>query len=394
MEVRLSMCPVGFMDRAVVIGRAVWLLDPACVFPRRVSGQLVYQVSIPGQGSVNLSPADILCIHGLGYDGIMGYSIAALGRQSIGQALALQRFRAAFYANGTQASIALQHPGTLSPSAFENLRKSFASRHSGANNAWKPLILEEGIQVKELSFDAQKSQVQETASWNVSEIARWFRISPMKIGDHSHATYSNFEQSAISHVVDCLTPWAERLEQEAESKLLSPTEDLEIEHDFSELLRGDNAARADYHAKLVAGGIESRNEARAAEGLPPITDGDEVFCPVNTQPLSKMMNPTPAPVASSPVPLASLNPTKDPTKEPAGQDNQAGDTQQAARAILEKELERLRHTAIDKKRRGKYDAVEHRAVTASSIGPICQLGGLDADAELDDYMRSIADAGK
>ena len=53
-------------------------------------------------------PQDILHVRGIGWDGIRGYSVITMARQSIGTALATDRNVARFYANGGRVPYVLE----------------------------------------------------------------------------------------------------------------------------------------------------------------------------------------------------------------------------------------------------------------------------------------------
>jgi hypothetical protein len=58
-------------------------------------------------------------------------------------------------------------------------------------------------------------------------------------------------------------------------------DDLEIEFDFSNLMRGDAASRSAYYQSGIQNGWLTRNEARIAENLNPIEGLDEPLRPLN-----------------------------------------------------------------------------------------------------------------
>jgi hypothetical protein len=78
-----------------------------------------------------------------------------------------------------------------------------------------------------------------------------------------------------------MTPWAERWEASIESDLLFDGEELEIEFDFANLMRGDAASRSSYYQSGIQNGWLTRNEARIAENLNPLTGLDEPLRPLN-----------------------------------------------------------------------------------------------------------------
>jgi hypothetical protein len=101
------------------------------------------------------------------------------------------------------------------------------------------------------------------------------------IADLERATFSNIEQQSLEFVMHTMTPWAERWEASIESELLLEGDDIEIEFDFANLMRGDAASRSSYYQSGIQNGWLTRNEARVSENLNPIDGLDQPLRPLN-----------------------------------------------------------------------------------------------------------------
>ena len=269
-------------------GRLVglWPITPDRVSVERKNG--VKQFQIDG-GQKTLTAEQILHIPGLGYDGLVGYSPITVAREAISLGLAAQEHGARFFSNGATTSGALEHPGRIGPDAIKNLRASFTERHVGSSNAHKPIILEEGMKWHQLSVSNVDSQFLETRKFQISEIARVFRIPPHLIGDLDRATFSNIEQQSIDFVVHTLRPWLVRIEQALNWELFDEGERKEYfcEFNVDGLLRGDSAARSSFYTSLFNIGVLSVNDIREKENMNPVDDGDKRFVPMNMTSLDK-----------------------------------------------------------------------------------------------------------
>lgn len=226
---------------------------------------------------------DIFNLHGLGGDGIIGYSIARIGLESIGLALAAQTYGAAFFGNSTRGSGALVHPGKLSVDARGALREQWTQQYVGPENAHKPMILQEGMKWEPFSIPPEEAQFLETRHLQVEEMARWFRITPHKLQHLLRATFSNVESLSIEYVNETLSPWCTRWEQEADRRLFTEAEQRVFftDHDMRALLKGDLNARSEFNARMFQVGAMSQNDIREAEGMNPIPNGDVYYVPVN-----------------------------------------------------------------------------------------------------------------
>lgn len=235
---------------------------------------------------------EIMHLQGLGFDGIYGYSVIAMARQSLELAGNAELFGSKFFQNGARPGIILKHPGRLSDKAYERLLQSWESRHQGVSNANRAAILEEGIDVKEIGIPPQDAQFLETRKFQRSEIAALFRVPPHMVGDLERATFSNIEQQGIEFVTYALRVWLTIWEQTIFRDLLSVTErrNYFARHALTDLLRGDTAARYAGYASGLANGWLSINDVREMEDMNEIDGGDQYLRPLNLTPISTTTN--------------------------------------------------------------------------------------------------------
>jgi len=87
-----------------------------------------------------------------------------------------------------------------------------------------------------------------------------------------------------------IRPYLERYEEAFKQALLSPTERtrMEIEFDFQEFLRPDQAERIKTYGEAVSKGVMTPNEARAFEGWQPLAGGDNAFMQQQMIPLDML----------------------------------------------------------------------------------------------------------
>ena len=137
-------------------------------------------------------------------------------------------------------------------------------------------ILPQGIDFQSISISPEDSQLLETRQYNVIEIARFFNISPVKLFDYSHVSYSTLEQTSLSYLQDTILPFTQLMEDEFNKKLFKPSQvgNIGVDFDFSVLIQTDKKSEAEYYRTLITNGVISINEARNKLGLTPV-EGDE-----------------------------------------------------------------------------------------------------------------------
>jgi HK97 family phage portal protein len=293
---------------------ALWPVEPDRVSPARDENwKLVYRVQNPTGPQSVLRPDAILHVPGLGFDGVTGYSVARLARESIGLGLATERYGSTWFGSGARPGGVIRHPAKLSEGAKKNIRDSFGALHGGLDRSHTTAVLEEGMDFKTLSVPPEDSQFLGTREFQREEIALWFNLPPMKLWSSKTATYASSEQFAVDFVVHTLRPWWVRWEQEFRRKLLLPSERDRIvpEHLADGLLRGDTESRTKALTMQFLNGALNLDEWRAAENRNPLPDGlgQVHFVPVNIQPVEKHTEepePPPSPPAG-PAPSPSGN---------------------------------------------------------------------------------------
>ena len=158
-------------------------------------------------------------------------------------------------------------------------------------------MIPQGGKFEKITIPNNEAQFIESRKFQVTEIARWFRVPPHMIADLDRATFSNIEHQSLEFVQHTLRPWLVRWEQELNRKLFPDDEDTGqpspyyVEFNVDGLLRGDVKARADYYVKGRQWGWLSANDVRRMENMPPIQDGDVYVSPQNMQPASQAANP-------------------------------------------------------------------------------------------------------
>ncbi len=272
--------------------RALFLIAPDRVRPGRLDdGTLAYEIRQSNGDNVLLPASRVLHFRGMGFDGIEGYSVIEVGAQSMGLGMAMERYGSEFFGNGAHAGGVLEHPGTLDDETHDRMRKSLQET-TGPGNWHTPLILEDGIQWKSVTIKPSDAQLIESRKFQITEIARWFRIQPHKLADLEKATIANIEEQNIEFVTDTIMPWAVRFEQEVNAKLLKQPK-IFSRFKLEGLLRGDIKSRNEANKIGREWGWLSANDIRTREDMNPIPakqGGDVYLVPMNMQSSERLLD--------------------------------------------------------------------------------------------------------
>lgn len=256
---------------------------------RDAQGELWYRVQPLVGAQYILSPADIIHIPSLGYDGIRSPSpITYAARQSVGTSLAAGEYSARFFSNGARPDFALKMAGNLTEDQAKLLRATWGERHSGVANSHLPAILTGGLEVQQLTMSAVDSQILQTSSWSLEEICRILGVPPFMVGSTEKSTSwgTGQENMGRGFVKYTLLRDLRKIEQEFNRKLWPSREKYFVEFDVSGIERGD--LKSENEALRIAIGRAGEpgwltiNEARHLKLLPPIDGGDVLNAGMNT----------------------------------------------------------------------------------------------------------------
>ena len=250
------------------------------------NGRLMYQYQLPNEVRW-FSDAEIWHLGSLGADGRIGYSLISLHRQGVGLALAQEAYAARFFGNNARPGGVLEHPQRLSPEAHKTLRDDWERMHQGLERSHKVAILEEGVKWQDIGVSQRDAQYIEGRKFQVTEIARMFRIPPHMIADLERATFSNIEHQGLEFVMYSMMPWFVNWEQSIEQFLMTERDRQRhfVEFLVDGLLRGDTATRYAAYSIGRQNGWLSANDIRELENMNPIEGGDEYFMPLNLLPM-------------------------------------------------------------------------------------------------------------
>ena len=269
-------------------------IQPSQVTPdREKTGQkrLVYVVKEDGVADKTYTlkpdkPHDLLVLRGLGWDGMVGYGVITMARQSIGSAIAAERNVARFWANGGRMPYLLKlAQDWKTDQDGEKFRADWEQMYSEPGRS--PMVPPK-IEYQQIGLNLKDQQMLESRLFSIHEICRWFLVSPHLVGDLSRATFSNIEQLALEFVKMTLHTHITAWEQELWRCVLTPEEKSQgyfFKYNVNALLRGDFQTRMTGYSTMLQNGIASVNEVRELEDWNPVDGGDDHHIQLNMQTL-------------------------------------------------------------------------------------------------------------
>ena len=244
----------------------------------KITGTLFYQ--IPKISKSLVEPINVLHIFINSKDGINGISVLDYAYNTINLNANAEKAAQEYFSSGllVKGILSTSSP-RLTKDQRNGIRESWNESQLG-NGVGIP-VLEQGMTYQPISSNSRDAQLLETRLYNVTEVARWFNISPVLLGDYSKVAYNSLEESQRQFVVNCLAPYVTVMEQELNRKLIMPSDKYTYYIDIAEesIIAQDKKSQAEYLGVLIDKAIITPNEARELLGYAPIDGGDILYRP-------------------------------------------------------------------------------------------------------------------
>lgn len=211
-------------------------------------------------------------------DGITGISILQFAQRSINLAHSNENAVQNSFENGGRLSGIVSVAGALTNKQRDDMRKAWKESLGGQNAGG--IAIMSGLQKYEsISQTGSEMELLGSRKFGISEIARFWEVSPILLYDLEKSNFNSAEQAHLSLLTDTLSQYIYKFECELENKLLSDSEleKCEIKFNTTEFLRADSKTRIEFLRTAFGLGIYSVNEMRGILDLPAIEDADEHY---------------------------------------------------------------------------------------------------------------------
>jgi len=265
--------------------------NPENVTVKLKGNNIYYEVktSIDGKLDTKVYPShQILHIPNYGFTGLVGRGIIEMASESMGGALAQQKFGSRFFKNNAQPSGILTSQNATDTQAKES-KEAWKKSNQGTNQAGTA-VLRGDWKYDTITIPPDQAQFLQSREFSVVEVARWFGVEPHLLFDLRRSNYNSIEQQSIEFAVYTIMGIVRRWEQELDRKLFSlpdrKANRYYTKFNINVLLRADIKSRGEWYRTLVQNGIMKINEVRALEDMNELEEGDVAFIQKNMQPLS------------------------------------------------------------------------------------------------------------
>lgn len=212
-----------------------------------------------------IEPVNLIHLVKNTFDGVNGISVLSFAKRTIGLANNTEDAAKNFFEHGCNLSGVLTVHSQLQDEQKEQIRTSWNTAYTNGGSGLA--ILQGNMEYKPIQISAADSQLLESRSYNVQDIARFFGISPILLGDLTHSSFNTLEAVQQQFLLHTLQPYIVMIEQEFTRKLVMPSEkNIFLNLDETALLKTNKIDVANYYSTLLKNGVLCVDEVRRELG--------------------------------------------------------------------------------------------------------------------------------
>ena len=251
------------------------ILHPNYTTPFLHNGGLFYRTTGLDGNQIVLADYEVLHFKNISDDGLIGRSPISVGADTLGQAIAQQKYASNAYKNGGGLRGLLQGDEHLNAKQVEAMRQSVMTVMQDYERTASIGILGGGFKWQQVGMSPRDAEYIAASKLSVLDICRIFGVPPHMVAEMDKATFSNIEHQSIELVTHTVRPIVKSREQEMNRRILRKSDKgtLFFRYNLDSLLRGDSKARAEYISKMLSWGVYNIDEARALDNMNQLPDG-------------------------------------------------------------------------------------------------------------------------
>jgi HK97 family phage portal protein len=163
--------------------------------------------------------------------------------------------------------------GELSDDQYQRLKETLDNEYSGASNAGKPLLLEGGLDWREMSINPKDMEFLEGKNSAARDIALAFGVPPQLLGIPGDTTYANYAEAKLAFWTETVLPLLGFI-FDAFNRAITPLygKDMFLWYD-EEMIPALEPLRKEKSARIEAADYMTIDEKREAMGLEALPDG-------------------------------------------------------------------------------------------------------------------------
>lgn len=254
-------------------------IDPGRVTVLRSSdtGEIWYRILLDDAQQIIVHNSQMIVLHHMSTDGVTGLSPIEVLGATLDYDRQVQEISVEQLAGITDSTV-LTFPAHLDKSKRDAYVESFLAAYKKSKG--HIITLDSGITADKIKGSAIDPKVLDVDNITKRKVASVYNMPPRMLGDSTSSGYSTSEQDIAEFLKLTMIPIVKQWEEAFNRRLLTYDEvqrGYTFRFDMDALKRGDTAAMADRHSKLIRSSSMTPNEARKEDGRPPADYGNELL---------------------------------------------------------------------------------------------------------------------
>jgi HK97 family phage portal protein len=172
---------------------------------------------------------------------------------------------------------AANNTGRLSDEQYTRMREQLANEMTGSANAGEPLLLEGGVDWKEMSMSPRDMDFENNFWASARMIATAYGVPPQLVNIKGESTYSNYAEAKVAFWMDTVIPLIKMVFSHFDNWLTPLYGEgmfIELNEDSIDAMEDKRWMKYDRLEKVS---FLTANEKRTAVGLAPVDGGDALL---------------------------------------------------------------------------------------------------------------------
>lgn len=191
-------------------------------------------------------------------------------------------------ARGARPTGAFTTPESLSDESYSRLQEQMERFLSGAENAGRPLLLEQDLKFQEMAVKNKDMDFEKLKEGLITQIHNSYKI-PLALRSKESMSYNNLETARLMLYDFSVLPILNRILEELTSDLMYRYGDENIEIAYNKDSITALQVRRNEELKITKElGVNSINEIRGMKGEKPASGGDDIYGSAASYPIARV----------------------------------------------------------------------------------------------------------
>lgn len=215
-------------------------------------------------------------------DDYYGLSPVEAASYSIDQHNQAAIWNQALLQNGARPSGAIMlksaNNDNLTPDQFDRLRDQITECFAGASNAGRPMVLEGGMEWREMSLSNKDMDFMAAKNSAAREIAFAFGVPPQLIGIPGDNTYNNMQEARLALWEETILPILNNIKDSFNNWLVPMFNDSSLYLDYDEdAISALSLRRENLWRRIESASFLTQDEKRVMLGLSPVDQSSDKY---------------------------------------------------------------------------------------------------------------------